>query len=86
MAATERAQEYITAARTLNRAVWDGIHGLLTLQAEWNAGNYGSTLPAGTGSNAGVAAADVGAVVFDAADDLKTVLNAGIAGNMQKLL
>ena len=53
---------------------------------EWNALDYGTTLDAGEGENAGIVRADVGAVVFGTADALRTVLNSGHATNMAKLL
>ena len=81
-----REQYYITAARAANRKVWDGINELIAMQREWNARNYGNTLDDGAGENAGIAAADVGAVIFASADALAAVLDGGIAGNMAKLL
>lgn len=72
--------------RGANRQIWDGIHALLTLQAQHAAGDYGNTLPDGTGENAGLTKTEVGAVCFATADALKTVLNAGHATNMEKLL
>lgn len=86
MASTARAQEFINEVRDFNRKVWEGINGLKGLQAEWNALEYGNNLPDGLGSNDGVTRAEVGAVVFDSADNLKAVLDAGTAGNMAKLL
>ena len=81
-----RANDYITAARAANRQVWDGIATLVTLQREWNALDYGTTLPDGTGDNAGVTKSEVGSVVFDTAAALVVVLNAGHATNMASLL
>ncbi len=81
-----REQEYITQARAANRAVWDGINALKALQREWAALDYGTTLDDGAGDNAGIAADDVGAVVFDTANALIVVLDAGHATNMSKLL
>jgi hypothetical protein len=83
---TVRHQTYIDQARGLNRQIWEGIHALQAMQAEWNALDYGSTMEAGTGANAGIDPAEVGAVVFDSANALKAVLNAGHATNMAKLL
>jgi hypothetical protein len=81
-----REQDYITAARASNRKIWDGINELIAAQREWGALDYGNTLDAGEGANAGIAAADVGAVVFDTANALVAVLNAGHATNMARLL
>jgi hypothetical protein len=47
---------------------------------------YGNTLPAGTGTNAGLTHVEIGAVVFDTANAMVAVLNAGHATNMAKLL
>lgn len=81
-----RGQDYITMAREANRAVWDGINDLVALQREWNALDYASTLESGVGSNEGITALEVGAVVFDTATALAGVLAQGHATNMAKLL
>ena len=78
--------DYITRVRLANQKVWEGINELKALQREWNALDYGSTLPNGTGDHAGVTTAEVGAVVFDSANALSTVLDTGVATNMAKLL
>ena len=56
-----RGQDYITEARRHNKAVWDGINALVALQREWNANDFGTTLPGGTGDNAGLERAEIGA-------------------------
>lgn len=61
-----------------NRAIWNGINTLISLQREWNALDYGNS---GVGN-----IADYGAVTFDTANALVGVLNAGHATNMSKLL
>lgn len=81
-----REQYFITEARLANAKIWDGIATLQKLQKEWNALDYGNTLEAGSGDNAGILAADVGAVVHDTAIALQVVLTAGHATNMAKLL
>lgn len=81
-----REQDFITEAREHNRAIWNGINSLKALQREWNALDYGTTLDDGTGDNTGITAASVGAVVFATTDALITVLDAGSATNMSKLL
>ena len=81
-----REQDFITEARAANRAVWDGINTLVALQREWNALDYGTTLDDGAGDNLGVTRSEVGAVVFDTAAALVTLLAAGHATNMAKLL
>lgn len=81
-----RTQDYITIVRQKNKQLWDAINELVALQREWNALDYGSTLPAGEGENTGVTSAEVGAVVFDTTNAFVTVLGAGHATNMAKLL
>lgn len=81
-----REQDFITAVRTANRKIWEGINELQALQREWNALDYGSTLDVGEGENAGINGVMVGAVAFDTANALETTLNAGHATNMARLL
>jgi hypothetical protein len=81
-----RANDYITEVRNANRKVWDGINELVALQREWNALDYGNSLPEGEGLNVGIVRADVGAVVFASANDLVDVLVTGVATNMANLL
>ena len=81
-----RQADYITAARAANRKVWDGINVLKALQREYNALDYGNTLPDGSGENEGISKAEVGAVIFDTANALVALLDTGHATNMAKLL
>ena len=88
-----REERYYANVRAANKVVWDGINTLKSLQREWNAGDYGNTLSDGSelpggvnNENAGILAADLGAVVFATADAFGVVLDAGNATNMQKLL
>jgi hypothetical protein len=81
-----REQDFISEARRLNKQVWDGVNGLVALQREYNALDYGTTLDAGIGANDGITRAQVGAVVFDTANAMVGVLSAGHATNMAKLL
>lgn len=81
-----RGQDFISLARQHNHAIWDGINALVAMQREWNALDYGSTLPDGEGANSEQTAAEVGAVVFDTANAFVAVLAAGHATNMAKLL
>ena len=81
-----RQADYITAARAANRKVWDGINVLKALQREYNALDYGNTLPDGSGENEGISKAEVGAVIFDTANALVALLDTGHATNMSKLL
>lgn len=87
MASTSaRQQDYITSVRAANKAVWDGILKLKALQREWNSNDYGNTLGDGIGSNDEISGAEIGAVVFDAADALEAVLATGVGGNMAAIL
>ena len=81
-----RQADYISEARAANRQVWEGINTLKSLQREYSALDYGNTLPDGSGENDGITKAEVGAVVFDTANALVTLLDAGHATNMAKLL
>jgi hypothetical protein len=81
-----REQDYITLVRAANRQVWEGINTLIALQREYNARDYGNTLDAGEGENTGITRAEVGAVVFDTANAMVTLLNTGHATNMANLL
>jgi len=42
-----RGQDFITLARQHNKAIWDGINALVAMQREWQALDYGNTLPDG---------------------------------------
>ena len=81
-----RQQDFITLARQQNKNIWDGINALVSLQREWNALDYGTTLEDGVGSNSDYTADEVGAVVFDTANAFVAVLAGGHATNMAKLL
>ena len=81
-----RQSDYISEARAANRKVWDGINALKSLQREYNALDYGNTLPDGAGENDGITKAEVGAVIFDTANALVALLDTGHATNMAKLL
>lgn len=81
-----RGSDFITLARQHNKNIWDGINALVAMQREWNALDYGNTLDDGDGANSDYTAAEVGSVVFDTANAFVTVLAAGHATNMAKLL
>lgn len=83
---TSRDSDYITNVRASAAAVFNGINTLLAAQEQWNALDYASTLPDGVGANAGVTKTQVGSVIFDTANALKTVLDAGNATNLANLL
>ena len=81
-----RHSDYISEARAANRQVWEGINTLKSLQREYNALDYGNTLPDGSGENDGITKSEVGAVVFDTANAMVSLLDTGHATNMAKLL
>ena len=81
-----RHQNYISGIRASNRKIWEGIQELVSAQQEWNALDYGNTLPDGDGENAGLTHIEIGAVAFDTANALRGVQNSGHATNMAKLL
>lgn len=81
-----RHQDYISTVRAANKAIWDGINTLVSAQREWNALDYGNTLPVGEGGNDGITNTQVGSVTFDTANALVAVLGAGHATNMATLL
>ena len=81
-----RGSDYISIARQNVRDFWEAYETLKSMQDEWNAQNYGSTLADGIDANAGITAASVGAVVFDTINAIKTVMDAGSATNITKLL
>ena len=81
-----RPQDYISVVRQNNKQLWDALNNLIALQREYNALDYGTTLPDGEGDNTGITKAEVGAVVFDTANALAAVLAAGHSTNMAKLL
>lgn len=86
MATDARKSDYITLARKHARDLWEAYQALLSMQAEWNAQDYGNTLGAGEGANEGIAAAAVGSVVFDTANAITGVMSAGHATNVTNLL
>jgi hypothetical protein len=81
-----REQDYYTAARQHNQAIWNALNNLVGLQREWNALDYGNTLDDGENTNAGLTKTELGAVVFDTTNAMLGVLAAGHATNMAKLL
>lgn len=81
-----RSQDFYAEVRQQNRNIWNGINALISLQREYTANDFGNTLPDGTDEHDGLDRTEIGAVVFDTADALAAVLNAGHATNMAKLL
>lgn len=81
-----RQSDYITEMRSNARALWKSWEALMEAQREWNALDYSNTLKVGEGENAGIAGPMIGAVVFDTANAIKAVMDAGHATNVAKLL
>lgn len=81
-----RGSDFITEARQHARKLWDAVNALEALQKEYNALDYGNTLADGVGDNEGYTKLEVGSVVFDTANAIRTVLNSGHATNVAKLL
>ena len=84
-----RSEDFYSAARQAARDLWEATHTLKNLQDEWNALDYGNTLPDGdaNGSNAGLNRTEIGAVVFATADAVAAVvLGSGHATNIANVL
>ena len=81
-----RHQDYISAVRAANRQIWDGVNELKALQREWQALDYGTTLPDGEGANEGYTKSEIGAVAFATTDALSALLDGGHATNMANAL
>jgi hypothetical protein len=81
-----REQDFITEARQAARDLWNALNKLEALQKEYNALDYGNTLEAGTNENAGLTKTEIGAVAFDTANAFVTLLGAGHATNIAKVL
>ena len=81
-----RHQNYITEARQAAKKVWDGISELQSLQGEWNALDYGTTLADGVDQNDGYTGSEVGAAVFATSDALETLMANGHGTNLASLL
>ncbi len=87
--AAERPPQYIGEARQYARQIFNGILALRSLQAEWNALDYGNTLLDGTGTADGITADEVGAAVFATGDYLYAAVtgaNGGHGTNLAALL
>jgi len=83
---TARDLEYYDKARAAARALWNAVNDLQELQRQWNALDYSNSLVPGEGTHDGLTKTEVGAVVFDTANAMKVVLDAGHATNLAKLL
>lgn len=82
-----RQQDYISLVRDNAKIFWNSYLTMLAAQEEWNAQNYSVELADGTGANEGILASEIGSVVFDSMNAVKTsVMDAGNATNITKLL
>jgi hypothetical protein len=81
-----REQDYITIVRQYNRSIWEGIHALNAMRAEWDALDYSTTLDPGENANEGITSVEIGAVLFDTMAAFQDVLASGHATNMARLL
>lgn len=84
-----RSEDFYTIARQAAKQIWDANHTLQNLQDEWNALDYGNTLPDGdaNGSNAGMTSAIIGAALFATGDAVDAVVTgSGHATNVAKVL
>ena len=89
MAASDiQKQTFINRARAAATALWNAQQELLELQKSWNALDYGNTIVTPddfTGDNEGLTGAQIGAVVFDTANAVQVVLDAGHATNVARI-
>lgn len=86
MSTPSRQQQYINDARLQTRNLWNAYQALLSMQAEWNAQDYGTTLQPGEAQNSGIDRDDVGAVVFATAEAMEALFATGHATNITNLL
>lgn len=77
-----RTQDFVSEAQAHTRILWNALNALEVMQREAMALDYATTL----GTQNGLESADVIAVVFTTVDAMRTLLNAGHATNMAKLL
>ena len=86
-ASNAQKQAFINAARQAATEYWNAQETLIALQAEWNALDYANALVNGdfTGDNEGLTAANIGSVVFDTANAMQVVFNAGNATNIARI-
>lgn len=84
-----RSEDFYSEAKQAAKDLWNAAHTLKNLQDEWNALDYGNTLPPGdaNGSNAGLTGAEIGAVVFASGEAVAAVvLGSGHSTNFAKVL
>lgn len=81
-------QDYYSNVRQAAQELWYAHHKLKGLQDQWNARDYTTTnpLPDGTGNNSDLTKADLSPVVFATTDAISTLMAAGHASNVARLL
>jgi hypothetical protein len=86
-ASNAQKQAFINMARQSATNYWEAQRELIALQAEWNALDYGTELTNAdfTGDNEGLTATNIGSVVFDTANAMQLVFNAGNATNIARI-
>jgi hypothetical protein len=83
---TMRAQDVYTQARNAARKIVEANNELQALSIEWNALDYGTTLPPGEGENAGLVSGQIGNVIFGTQAAIQGLLNAGHATNLYTII
>jgi hypothetical protein len=87
MSLQTRETEYVREVRQNTISLWQAYLSLKELQDEWNAQDYGNNLTIDPeGPHAGLLPAQIGAVVFDTANAIATVMAAGNATNVTAIL
>jgi hypothetical protein len=81
-----RAQDVYTEARNAARKIVEANNELKALSIEWNALDYGTTLPPGEGANEGLDKGQIGNVVFGTQTAIQAMLDAGHATNLYTII
>jgi hypothetical protein len=81
-----RAQDVYTEARNAARKMVEANNELKALSIEWNALDYGTTLPPGEGVNEGLLKGQIGNVVFGTQAAFQAMLDAGHATNLYTII
>ena len=79
-------QQYYTDARDATRQLVAAYQKLVNLQMQWNSLDYGNTLEDGEGVHLGLTSTQVGSVIFDTANAVTGLVNAGHGTNLSRLL
>jgi hypothetical protein len=81
-----RAQDVYTEARNAARKIVEANNELKALSIEWNALDYGTTLPPGEGANEGLIKGQIGNVIFGTQTAIQQLLDAGHATNLYTII